>query len=223
VFGFSSFSQAAYADDGVVIVAVSLTRAAGIGPAGTAHGRIVAFVPVTGVEATGGVGQIEAPNTGIILTGSAATGQVNNPTIIGDATVTPFEPLGFGTGAVGAVTVVAGAIVNVTGLSAIAAVGAVSVEADAIVPATGLEATGAVGDVTVVEGTGVTVNVTGVSATASVGSVTITGDATALVTGVFATGVVAPVLVWGNIVPAPGTSYTPIVPASGTIWAEIAA
>jgi len=51
----------------------------------------------------------------------------------------------------------------------------------------------------------------------------VTGGANVVVTGVFATGLVSPVLVWGRIVPAPGTSYTPIVPASGTIWTEIAA
>jgi hypothetical protein len=67
---------------------------------------------LTGVEATGGVGQIEAPNTGVILTGSAATGQVNNPTVIGDASFTPIGPFGFGTGAVGTVTVAASAVIN---------------------------------------------------------------------------------------------------------------
>jgi hypothetical protein len=63
-------------------------------------------------------------------------------------------------------------------------------------------ATGEVGTViTVIEGSGVDVFVTGVSAT----------------------GLVRPVLVWGRIVPDPGTVYTEITPSAGTIWTEIAA
>ena len=210
MFGFTSFSQAAYADDGVVNVAVSLTGVAGNGEVGTAEGKIVAFVQVTGVEATGGVGQIEAPNTGVILTGSAATGQVNNPTVIGDASFTPIGPFGFGTGAVGTVSVAASAVVPVTGVSAIGEVGSAAVEAGANAPATGIAATGAVGTVTVVEGTGIDVDVIGVSATGPVGTVTIIGGATVSVTGVSATGLVKPVLVWGRIAPNPGTVWTEI-------------
>jgi hypothetical protein len=76
-----------------------------------------------------------------------------------------------------------------------------AVAADANVSLTGVSATGQVGSVTVIEGSGVDVFVTGVSAT----------------------GLVRPVLVWGRIVPDPGTVYTEITPSAGTIWTEIAA
>jgi hypothetical protein len=210
LFGFSSFSQAAYADDGIVNVAVSVTGVAGTGQVGTAEAKIVAFVSLTGVEATGGVGQIEAPNTGVILTGSAATGQVNNPIIIGNANFTPIEPLGFGTGEVGTVSITAFATVPVTGVSATGEIGTAAATAGANVPASGITATGAVGSVTVVEGQGIDVPVTGVAATGAVGSVTVIGDAVVLTTGLSATGSVKPVLVWGRLVPAPGTIWTQI-------------
>jgi len=98
------------------------------------------------------------------------------------------------------------------GVDATAAVGTVIAEAGADVPVTGLEATSAVGTVTVIEGTGIDVPVTGVAATSAVGSVTVTADATVFPTGVEGSGEVRRVLVWGNIVPDPGT-----------IWTEIAA
>jgi len=41
------------------------------------------------------------------------------------------------------------------------------------------------------------------------------------VTGLSATGSVSQVLVWGRVVPTPGTSYTPITPAPGSTWTEI--
>ena len=133
-----------------------------------------------------------------------------------------------GTAVVGTAAVSAGSNVTVTGVSRPqASVGAVTAEAEAgaIVPATGLEATSAVGSVTVVEGQGIDVPVTGVSATSAVGAI-------ASVTGVLPESSqlelrVAErcnaVLVWGNIVPDPGTTWNDIDPSSGTIWTEIAA
>jgi hypothetical protein len=81
-----------------------------------------------------------------------------------------------------------------------------------------------VGSVTVVEGQGIDVPVTGVSATSAVGAIdSVTGDARVFPTGVEGSGEVQRVLVWGNIVPDPGTTWNDIDPSSGTIWTEIAA
>ena len=61
--------------------------------------------------------------------------------------------------------------------------------------------------------------------TNGVGAIALSGTTHTLTTtdGVLATGLVRPVLVWGRIVPDPGTSYTQITPSSGTIWTQIAA
>ena len=92
-------------------------------------------------------------------------------------------------------------LVELEGVSSTGQVGSVLVTADANLLLDGVFATGVVGSVTVNEGTGVDVFVTGVSAT----------------------GELTPVLVWGRIVPNPGTVYTEIQPSDSTIWTEIAA
>ena len=126
-------------------------------------------------------------------------------------------------GSVNAVTVTAGAIIPATGLEATGGIGSVTVFADAVVSPTGLEATGEIGDVTVTGGTGITVVVTGLQATGSVGEVTVTGSAVVSPTGVAATGEVTPPIVWGRIIPDPGTTWSEVNPSSSTTWTDIAA
>ena len=111
-----------------------------------------------------------------------------------------------------------------TGLSATASVGTVTVSYGVSTSVTGLAATSAVGSVTV--NYGFSVDVTGVSGTSQVGTATtiIEGEGVSVsVTGLSATGVVNSVLVWSQIVPTPGTSWSTISPSQTPDWEEIAA
>jgi len=128
------------------------------------------------------------------------------------------------TGAVDDVTITGTAVVSPDGVEADAEVGiSTTVSGDANVTiSTGLEATGAVGDA---EGrAGAVVEVTGLEATSAVGEIaSVTGSAVVSPTGVSATGEVGAVIIWGRIVPDPGTVYSEIDPSTSTTWTEIAA
>ena len=95
----------------------------------------------------------------------------------------------------------------------------------------GLAATSALGNVfetqnglaaTSALGSFFTTNTT-VSMTGAIGSSTVTGDANITLTGLGVVGSVSSrgVLIWGEIIPAPGTAYTTIVPSPGTTYTEI--
>ena len=57
--------------------------------------------------------------------------------------------------------------------------------------------------------------------TASLGSLaSVTGDANITIAGFSATLSLTSVIVWGKIIPAPGTSYTAITPSSSPTWTE---
>ena len=59
------------------------------------------------------------------------------------------------------------------------------------------------------------------SGTGQVGSVTIVAPASVTVTGLSTSASVGSVLVYGNIIPAPGTSWSNITPNPNSTWAEI--
>ena len=89
----------------------------------------------------------------------------------------------------------------------------------AFVPIDGLSSTSAVGSVTA-EGKG-TVDVTGLVGTTTLGELTnVTGAANITLDGISATLSLTSVIVWGKIIPAPGTSYTAITPSSSPTWTE---
>jgi len=56
--------------------------------------------------------------------------------------------------------------------------------------------------------------------TTSLGTISVTGDANITVAGFSATLSLTSVIVWGKIIPAPGTSYTAITPSSSPTWTE---
>jgi len=64
-------------------------------------------------------------------------------------------------------------------------------------------------------------DVTAVTATISLDDVSIVGEANITIEGFSATLSLGSVLVWGNIIPAPGTSYTTITPSSSPTWTPI--
>ena len=211
MFGFTPFAQSAFSDNGVVDVSVSITGVLAPGEVGFVSARNVNRVFPTGVDATASVGSIDSvTGTAVVSpTGVAATGEIGSPSISGDSTLSLVGVAG--TGVVGTAAVSADSNVTVTGVSATGSVGTAEAEAGAIVPTTGLEATSAVGSVTVNEGQGIDVSVTGVSATSAVGSIaSVTGTARVFPTGVEGSGEVQAVLVWGKIVPDPGTTWTEI-------------
>ena len=89
----------------------------------------------------------------------------------------------------------------------------------AFVPIDGLSSTSAVGSVTA-EGIG-TIDVTGLVGTTALGELAnVTGAANITLDGISATLSVTSVIVWGKIIPAPGTSYTAITPSSSPTWSE---
>jgi len=89
----------------------------------------------------------------------------------------------------------------------------------AFVPVDGINIGGSVGSVTA-EGVG-TVDVTGLVGTTALGDLTsVTGAANITLDGISATLSVTSVIVWGKIIPAPGTSYTAITPSSSPTWTE---
>ena len=48
----------------------------------------------------------------------------------------------------------------------------------------------------------------------------VTGDANITLDGISATLSITSVIVWGKIIPAPGTAYTAITPSSSPTWTE---
>lgn len=54
----------------------------------------------------------------------------------------------------------------------------------------------------------------------SLGTISITGAANVTIAGFSATLSLTSVIVWGKIIPAPGTSYTAITPSSSPTWTE---
>ena len=89
----------------------------------------------------------------------------------------------------------------------------------AFVPIDGLSATSALGSVTA-EGIG-TIDVTGLVATTTLADLAnVTGEANITLDGISATLSLTSVIVWGKIIPAPGTSYTALTPSSSPTWTE---
>jgi hypothetical protein len=147
---------------------------------------------------------------------------------------------GFGTGAIGSVTVTADANISVTGfpgrdllvqyrlrltpnttvtgVSATGAVGSVTVTADANIAVTGVSATSAVGTVTT--RTDNVLPVTGVSATGSIGTVSFIGNVVIIPTGVSGQGEVAQVLVWGPIIPGQDANWQAIDESQTANWSK---
>lgn len=191
-------------------------------------------VDVTGVEATGQVGNVFLLQNGleatgevgtalaqagatVSVTGLEATGATNEVVVTGtaDVSLTGLEA----TGEVGTATATADVTTDVTGVQGSGGVGTVDVIQDQTVDLTGVEATGEVGDIGL--NIPVSVNVTGRGATTAVGSVTVQIDAPVDVTGVAANGEVGFVTVWGKIIPDPGTTYSEIDPSQSPGWGTI--
>ena len=57
-------------------------------------------------------------------------------------------------------------------------------------------------------------------ASGEVGEITVEADAIVSVTGLSSSATVGSVLVYDNIVPNPGTSWTPVSPSGGETWTE---
>jgi hypothetical protein len=88
------------------------------------------------------------------------------------------------------------------------------------VEVTGVAATGLVNPVDLRTFQRVPVNNIDMIATASVGAVTAQADAIVSLTGLSSSATVGSVLVYSNIIPNPGTSWTPVSPSGGDTWTE---
>jgi hypothetical protein len=223
MLGFAPYSAAAFADLG--------------------NGEQL-FIP-TGVEGVTAVGNVSitGDQIGLLLGSVEGTASSNGVTVDVGATTAVSEETGL-IGNVGSVIASAAAGVDVTGVEATGSPGSVTIIDASVISPTGVEGTGVLGDVTVtgnqsgltltgVAGTmavgtaegqaGVGADVTGVSAASGVGSVIITGSATITPAGVFAAGQVGQALVWGRIIPDPGTNWSKVTPDPSTTWTRIAA
>ena len=187
----------------------------------------------TGVVGTGAIGTVlvTGNQSGLTLGSVEGTASSNGVTVDGGATGTfTMDQLN---GLVNGVTADAGAGATVTGIAATGSVGSVTIINASVISPTGVQATGAVNDVTVTANqSGLTL--TGVAGTAAVGTATADAGAGAVTTGVFATGAVNSVSITGSatIIPigvsAQGQTgnlvvWGPVVPNPGTIWTPIAA
>lgn len=125
-------------------VTVAVTGVSATGSVGDVGKDNLFTVPVTGVSATGAAGGV-TPSTTVAITGVSATGSVGS--VATGQGVTGV----FGTGSVG--TVGPQITVGVTGVAATGQVGNVDIAGDKTVAVTGVQATGSVGSVTVDSGT----------------------------------------------------------------------
>ena len=203
------------------------------------------FIP-TGVEGVTAVGNVSitGDQSGLLLGSVEGTASSNGVTVEGGATAAVSEETGL-IGNVGSVIASVAAGVDVTGVEATGSPGSVTIVNASVISPTGVEGTtGDIGSVTVTGNqsgltlTGVagimavgdaevqsaaSADVTGVFATGSVGSVTTTGSSVVVLTGVSTTGQVGQALVWGRIIPDPGTNWSKVTPDAGTTWTRIAA
>ena len=114
-----------------------------------------------------------------------------------------------------------GVDVTPTGIAATGELTGPTVSGDASnVAVTGIAATASVGTVTLNTFQRVPVFAGDIIATGQVGSVTIVAPSSVTVTGLSTSATVGSVLVYGNIIPAPGTSWTGVSPNPGSTWTE---
>lgn len=151
----------------------------------TVSGAAKAENPRIFLPARGQYPQIVIVNQTVSVTGVEGTGAVGAVTTSA-AAVVPVTGVS-GTGEVGTATTSAAAVVPVTGVSGTGEVGTATVAAAAVVPVTGVAGTTALGTVLVEIGGNVTALVTGVSATGQVGTVTVAGTAVVIEEGVVGT------------------------------------
>jgi hypothetical protein len=202
-WGFGAWNQNSWGINGTVPIAT--------GAVGTVSLELDTTVDVTGVEARGAFGigwgggawntnawssQPVTVETGtgvsINVTGITSTGQVDNGT-----------------------TVIEGQAgeINVSGIGATGGVGNVTLSLGTSTTVNGVQSTGQIASVTVIGRANVYLD--GVQGTGALSSVSIEIDKTVNVTGVSASGFAGNVLVWGNIIPNPGTVWANIGPSQG--------
>jgi hypothetical protein len=61
----------------------------------------------------------------------------------------------------------------------------------------------------------------GASSVTSIGQVSVDAGAVVSPTGVSAAGQMGQVIVWGAIIPTPGTAWTDVDPSDTTIWTDV--
>ena len=86
---------------------------------------------------------------------------------------------------------------------------------------TGIAATGTIGPVTILTSQVVPLSSDNLFGTGTVGTVTVQTVSKAEVTGVSTSALVGSVIVYENIVPAPGNSWSNITPNPNNTWAEV--
>jgi hypothetical protein len=182
-------------------------------------------VPVTGLEATGSVDSVTVvEGTGITVTLTASllgTTAINGVTVVINA-YAPATGLEV-SGSVGSVTIIegTGVDVNAVGVETVGEVTAPTIIGDAPnIEVTGIAASGLVNPVELRTVQRVPVNNIDMIATAQVGSVEAKLSVRISVTGLSSSAQVGSVLVYDQIIPQPGTSWTGVSPSPGSTWTE---
>jgi hypothetical protein len=204
---------------------VTVVGLSGSGTVGTVTLRTEQNIPTTGLEATGFVDSVTVvEGTGITVTLTASllgTASVNGVTVVINAyaPATGLEA----SGNVGSVTIIegTGVDVNAVGVEAVGGVTAPTIIGDAPnVEVTGVAATGLVNPVDLRTFQRVPVNNIDMIATALVGFVEAKLSVRISVTGLSSSAQVGSVLVYDQIIPEPGTSWTGVAPSPGSTWTE---
>jgi len=161
------------------------------------------------VGAVSADGQVEAGTQGTLSTSASLTGQSEVGTVGA-----------LGVGAVAPVGLIEAGVVGTLGVGAVTPVG--QTEAGTIgtlaasIPLDGQVEAGTQGTLTVGA-----VQPTGQSEVGQVGTLTVVAGANVTPTGAVAFGRVGNVIVWGPVIPVPGTDWTGVGPNPGTSWAGV--
>jgi hypothetical protein len=217
-------------------VDVSITGVEGTTESLTGWGEDVWSAGVWGGGVFADVGQT------ILVSLNQLTGSVGTTTVVGSSVVsvtgvegtTLLESVLVGAGAIvtedgmtgsvglGDEAVVGTCNLTLTGVSGTAEVGQESIETDTGAPVTSVpQLTSGLG--TAVSIVSFIAKPSGFSITSGLGQETVRTSVIVSVTTVSATATAGRVIVWGKIIPGPGTTWANTVPSPGTTWTEIAA
>ena len=268
MFGISAFSETAFGsqpssvNDVTVPIAgwgsstwntgawgTNVTLPQASGAVGTATQQTNINQSVTGISATGAIGNTFETQNGAVGTTTVGTVTVETDSTANAVGVSATGAVGntfetqngaVGTTAVGSVVVPQHVDVDVIGIAAAGDVDdeLVEIKVHITVNLTGVSSTGqvgntfetqngavgttAVGSPTIVQGQGIDVSVTGVSSTGTVhNEVAVIGDANITLTGVSTSSFVGSVIVWGNIIPVPGTSWSDVSVSTDNEWSDV--
>lgn len=201
--GYGSVAEFSIGGDGADIGVGSPTGLSSSATLGSPTIIPQCLVSVSGVEATSALGTVEANSQFIALvTGLSSSATLGSVTVelLTEAPVSGVE----------VTTTLGDVLIPVTpaGVSSLAELGSVIITGSSVFSLTGLEGTSTLGDETAF--TDFTAVATGFGIATELGLVSVEAGAVALLTGVSASGETSTPVLWGRIVPDPGTTWSEV-------------